>query len=85
MAKKQHFLIIDTETTQDNLVADFGAVICDRKGRIQTQCAVMVDGIFTDSHNHPLFFDSSAKSDALWSRKGADRRYAKYQEMVTDG
>ena len=48
MSKKQYFLIVDTETTQNNLVADFGAVIVDRKGKIITQCAVMVDGIFTD-------------------------------------
>ena len=85
MAKKQFFILIDTETTQDGKVADFAAVVCDRKGRIQNQCAVMVDGIFTDSQNHPLFFDSSAKPDALWSRKGADRRYAKYSEMVANG
>ena len=66
MSKKQYFLIVDTETTQNDLVADFGAVIVDRKGKIITQCAVMVDGIFTDSENNPLFFDSRADGSALW-------------------
>ena len=85
MAKKQYFLIVDTETTQNKLVADFGAVVVDRKGTIVTQCAVMVDGIFTDAENNPLFFDSSAPASALWSRSSADRRYSKYNKMVADG
>ena len=83
--KKQYFLIIDTETTQDQKVADFAAVIVDRKGRIQTQCAVLVDGIYTDHEKHPLFFDSKASPDALWSRSSADKRYKKYNEMVANG
>ena len=82
--KKQHFLIIDTETTQDNLVADFGAIIVDRRGRIQTQCAVLVNDVFNNSA-HPLFFDSSLPADSLWSQKSADKRHAKYQKMVEAG
>ena len=82
---KQYFITIDTETTQDQKVADFAAVISDRQGRIFAQCAVLVNGIFTDAENHPLFFDSSAKPDALWSRAGADRRYEHYKTMVRDG
>ena len=85
MAKKQFFLIIDTETTQDQMVADFAAVICDRKGRIHNQCAVLIDGVFTDYEKHPLFFDSSASPDTIWSRSGADRRYATYENMVAEG
>ena len=34
MAKRDYFLIVDTETTQTDMVADFGAIICDRKGNI---------------------------------------------------
>ena len=82
---KQYFITIDTETTQDQKVADFAAVISDRQGRIFAQCAVLVNGIFTDAENHPLFFDSSAKPDALWPRAGADRRYEHYKTMVRDG
>lgn len=85
MARKNYFLIIDTETTQDNLVADFGAVVCDSKGNVVAQCGVLVNGIFTDMQNHPLFFDSSAPADALWSKAGADRRYATYNRMVANG
>lgn len=81
---KNHYLIIDTETTQDGKVADFGAVIVDKKGNILTQCAVMVDGIFTDIQNHPLFFTSSAE-DKLWGKPTLDRRYKRYQAMVANG
>lgn len=85
MSKKQFFLIADTETTQDNLVADFGAVICDRQGRIYGQCSVLIAGIFNDPKKHPLFFDSSQPSTALWSKAGADKRYAKYMKMLKEG
>jgi hypothetical protein len=81
---KNYFLIVDTETTQDEKVADFGAVVCDKKGNIVAQCGVLVDGIFGDI-NHPLFFDSSAPVDALWSKSGADKRHAKYTEMLNNG
>jgi hypothetical protein len=83
--KKQYFMLVDTETTQDQLVADFSAVICDRKGKIYSSCAVLVDGIFTDSENHPLFFDSTAPAETLWSRETADKRYSVYNEMVKNG
>jgi hypothetical protein len=83
--KKQYFLIIDTETTQDELVADFGAVICDRKGNIVAQCGVMVNGIFTNPTDHPLFFDSSAPPSALWSKASSDKRYDMYSRMIANG
>lgn len=85
MSKKQFFIIIDTETTQDQKVADFGAVVCDRKGKIVNQCGILIDGIFTDRETHPLFFDSKAPNDALWSRDSADRRYDIYNQMVKNG
>ena len=85
MSKKQFFLIVDTETTQDQLVADFGAVICDRQGRIYSQCGVLVAGIFNAPKSHPLFFDSTQPAGALWSRADADRRYAKYYKMLKSG
>lgn len=81
---KNYYLIVDTETTQDSLVADFGAVIVDKKGTIVNQCAVMVDGIFTDIENHPLFFTSSP-DDKLWGKPTLDRRYKQYQRMVESG
>lgn len=46
MAKRQYFLIIDTETSNDDRVSDFGAVVCDRKGNIYASCGVLVKGVF---------------------------------------
>lgn len=83
MAKKDYFLIIDTETTQTDRVADFGAVVVDRTGRIFAQCAVMVNGIFTDMENHPLFHTKDA--DPLWGQAGLSRRYDAYNNMVSSG
>lgn len=83
MAKKQFFCIIDTETTQNNLVADFAAVIVDRHGQVYNQCAVLTDGIFTDYENSPLFFTSD--KEGIWSKQGQDKRYSVYNRMVAEG
>ena len=83
MAKKDYFLTIDTETTQDQKVADFGATVSDRKGNIVTQCAVLINGIYTDQQNHPLFFTSDPAG--IWSKKGQDKRYSKYTKMLESG
>lgn len=80
---RNYYLLLDTETTQDQLVADFGAVIVDKKGKIYSQCAVMVDGIFTDIEQHPLFFTSD--NSPLWGKASLDRRYKTYQAMVNSG
>lgn len=84
MAKKDYFLTIDTETTQDDMVADFAAVITDRKGNIYAQCAVLVNGIFTDMENHPLFHIYGDAGD-LWSKAGLPARYERYNNMVEGG
>lgn len=80
---KVYFIIVDTETTQDNLVADFGAVVCDRKGNIVNQCAVLVNGIYTDFKEHPLFFTSDISG--IWSMAGQDKRYKVYENMLLSG
>lgn len=82
MAKKDYFLIVDTETTQDSMVADFGAVLVDRKGNIIKECAVLINGIYTDAKNHPLFFTSDPAG--IWS-KGQDQRYSTYTKMLEGG
>ncbi len=84
MAKKDYFLIVDTETTIDGKVADFGAVVTDKKGNIMTQCAVMVYGIFTDMENHKLFYIDDPENH-LWSKQSLERRYNQYNAMVKDG
>jgi hypothetical protein len=80
MAKKQYFLIIDTETTITDKVADFGAVICDRQGVIHAQCGVLIQNVFgVDS----LFYD--VNSSGIWSRVGLERRTNNYNEMLNTG
>ncbi len=81
---KNYFCIIDTETTQDSLVADFAAVIVDRKGNVMSQCAVLVNGVFTDMEKHPLFYTSGDDS-ALWAKAGLPARYDRYNRMVENG
>lgn len=85
MAKKDYFLILDSETTQDALIADFAAVIVDRKGNIFNQCAILINGVFNDAKNHPLFFNPNADDKNIWSDAGKDRRYKKYYDMIADG
>lgn len=80
--KKQYFLIIDTETTQDQLVADFGAIVCDRKGRIVTQYACMVQGIYNNPE-HPLFYTNDGSE--LWDKQFLGQRYARYNTMLNNG
>lgn len=83
MAKKDFFLIIDTETTIGDKVADFGAIITDRKGKIHSQAAVLVRDFYLDKENFPLFHDTSM--DPLWGRANLPRRYAEYDAMLGDG
>ena len=49
MAKKQFFLIVDIESTINDKVFDFAAVVVDRKGEIFTQCAVVVHEFIEES------------------------------------
>ena len=84
MAKKAFYLIIDTETTMTEKVADFGAVVVDRKGQIYTQAAILVDGIYTDYQNHPLFHNFD-RADTLWGKATLEKRYSRYNDMVTNG
>lgn len=80
MAKKQYFLVVDVETTITDKVADFGAVICDRKGEIFAQCGVLVQNVFgVDS----LFYDVNASG--LWSKSSIDRRMDNYNAMLHSG
>ena len=80
MAKKQYFLIIDTETTITDKVVDFGAVICDRNGNIVNQCAVLVNGIFGVDD---LFYDRNA--EGIWSKASIARRMGNYTTMLDTG
>lgn len=83
MAKAQFFLIIDTETTIGDKVADFGAVVVNRKGEILHSAALLVREFYLDNENYPLFHDTS--SDPLWGARNLPARYARYNEMLADG
>lgn len=83
MGKKKFFLVIDTETTQSNRVADFGAVVVDKQGRVQTQCGVLVREYYLNREKHPLFHTKDV--DPLWGVANLPARYAAYDDMIRDG
>lgn len=80
MARKQFFCIIDTETTINDTVADFAAIIVDRNGIIHNQCAVLVKNHFDTME---LFYDP--KTNGFWGKQAADKRQIKYTEMLNTG
>lgn len=83
MARKQFYLVIDTETTIAETVADFGALVVDRKGVIFNQCAVLVKNHFD---KHDLFYHRSDKEQkSFWSFQNMQVRKTKYFEMVDNG
>jgi hypothetical protein len=93
---KDYFLIVDTETTQNisyktkhgdkipSKVADFGMVLCDRKGDVIKTFACMVDGIYNNPEKYRLFFTSD-KTDSVFGKHTLDKRYSAYDEMLKDG
>lgn len=84
MAKKKFFLIVDTETTQTDKVADFGIIVCDKQGVIHYEGGFMVAEIFCDAVNHPLFHLFGDASD-VFSAASLPARRARYDAMVKDG
>ena len=84
MAKRKYFLIIDTETTQDGKVADFGAVVCDKRGNIHHEAGVLVKEFYFDRVEHPLFHIFGDANDHF-SKATLPRRYAAYDAMIDNG
>lgn len=82
MGKKQYFLTIDTETTIEDTVVDFGATITDRKGNILNECAILIAGIYKST---PLFYISGVSSDDFWSKEYMTKKYANYDNMLVNG
>jgi len=80
MAKKQFFAILDTETTINDTVADFGIIICDRNGQIYNQCAVLVADHYGKME---LFHDKNAND--IWGYGGLQKRNTQYVEMLNSG
>jgi hypothetical protein len=80
---KKHFLIIDTETTMTDKVADLGIVVCDKQGNIEYEAGLFVREFFCDRENHPLFHDNSV--DPLWGKRNLGKRYKQAEDMLADG
>ena len=80
--KKHYYLIVDTETTQKNTVADFGAVIVDRQGEIHEQFGVLLHGHFGTL---PLFAATDAPADAFFSTQSRSRRVKHYENLLANG
>ncbi len=83
--KRQNIIIVDVETTVTDKVADFGAVVCTRKGEILTQCAVLIRDIYDNPTDHPLFFKTDDDKTGIWSKSGQDKRYCVYTSMLNAG
>lgn len=79
MAKKEYFLIADTETTANDTVFDFGAIVTDRKGNIVAKCSVIVK----EEIDKDLFFDPKAKG--IWSKEYANSKKRGYMAMIDNG
>jgi hypothetical protein len=77
---KNFFAIIDTETTIDGLVADFACVICDQKGNVVKQMAVIVSDVYK---KNDLFYDNKATGE--FTKASLSRRYARYDNMIASG
>lgn len=80
MAKKQFFMIVDTETTMADTVADLGIVICDRKGNIEKSLGVLVKGHYD---TFELFHDKAAND--IWGYGGLIKRKENYEKMLDSG
>jgi len=80
---KKHFLIIDTETTITDKVADLGIVVCDKQGNIEYEAGLLVREFYHDRENHPLFYDN--RGDPTWAKRNLPTRYQQAENMLADG
>jgi len=80
MAKKNFYMIVDTETTINNTVADLGIIICDKNGNIEKSLGVLVKGHYDTME---LFHDKNAND--IWGYGGLIKRKAAYVEMLDNG
>lgn len=83
MAKKRYFITIDTETTQSGKVADFAAVVSDRKGNIVTQCAVLVNGVFNNPDDK--LFSARREDGSIFAPSKLEQRYKEYFQQLESG
>ena len=74
--KKKYTLIIDTETSMNQHVIDFAAVLVDNKGNVKTQCAVLVSDFF---RKEELFYN---RDIGVFGRKNLNKRMKAYENML---
>lgn len=84
MAKRKYFVVIDTETTQTEKVADIGIVVTDKTGRIHYEGGFLVAETYCDADNHPLFHIFGDAND-VFSAASLPARRAAYDQMIKDG
>ena len=68
----------------DDLVADFGAVVLDRRGAVYAHCGVLVRGVYTDRENHPLFHTTN-EDGSPFAPSTVNARYQAYENMIESG
>ena len=78
MIKKKFYIIVDTETTERGNVADFGAVICDKRGNIVKKIGVLTPYF----QKEKLFYN---RDSGFFGIQNLNLRTEKYREMVKDG
>ena len=69
---KHYYLIVDTETTGAGNVADFGAVVVNRKGEVLASLGVLISDIFENEKMH-------------WSLGNPKTTKKKYRNMAQNG
>lgn len=79
MAAKEYVLIVDVETTVENKVFDFSAVVVDRQGNIHAQCAV----ILHDFIGQDLFYIPNEAGH--WSKQHSITKRINYDAMLSSG
>lgn len=80
---KHYFLTADVESTITDKVADYAAVLSDRKGNVIMTFAVLVAGIYDDPDYHTLFHNEQA--GGIWKADNLNSRYAEYDNRIKNG
>lgn len=77
--RRKYYLTVDTETSVNGRVVDFGAVITDKQGRVFTECAVLVNGVYG---REDLFYN---RASGFFGLKNLEIRKANYETMLQRG
>lgn len=78
---KKFFLVVDTETTMGARVADFGAVVVDKRGIVHDSLGALVREVYMDPEDE-LFHHADP---GPFTKKNLRKRRAAYGTMLQDG